>query len=61
MLKKDLHIHTTWSVGDDAVVPEQTVELVARAGHAAIASISDHFEFLAEVWRRSGCPSELVL
>ncbi|MFA9461947.1 hypothetical protein [Thiohalorhabdus methylotrophus] len=49
-LNQDLHIHTTWSTGDASVVPEQTVDLVARVGHARIVGISDHFEHVAEVW-----------
>ena len=48
MLAQDLHIHTTWSHGDGAVVPEQTVELVAQVRHARVVGISDHFEYLAE-------------
>ncbi len=46
MLQQDLHIHTTYSTSDDAVVPEQTVALVAVVRHAAVAGISDHFECL---------------
>ncbi|MFP4502471.1 MAG: PHP domain-containing protein [Candidatus Hydrogenedentota bacterium] len=45
---QDLHIHTTFSEGDGAIVPEQTVELVAGLGHAATIGISDHFEFLGD-------------
>ena len=48
MLAQDLHIHTTWSHGDSAIVAEQTVELVARVGHARITGISDHFEYLVD-------------
>ena len=48
MLAQDLHIHTTWSHGDSAVVAEQTVELVARVGHARILGVSDHFEYLVD-------------
>ena len=48
MLNQDLHIHTTYSHGDTAVVPEQTVAFVARLGHARVAGISDHFEYLAD-------------
>jgi len=44
---QDLHVHTTWSSGDDSVVPQQTVDLVARVRHAEEIGISDHFEFLA--------------
>lgn len=48
MLNQDLHIHTTYSTGDSAVVPEQTIELIARVQHARCIGISDHFEFLAD-------------
>ena len=44
MLKQDLHIHTTFSSDDSAVVPEQTIEQVAFVRHAKIIGISDHFE-----------------
>lgn len=43
---QDLHIHTTFSRGDGAVVPEQTVELVARIAHARVIGISDHLEYV---------------
>jgi len=33
---QDLHIHTTFSSGDTAVVEKQTVEFIARLGHAEI-------------------------
>ena len=46
MLQQDLHIHTTYSTGDSAVVPEQTVALVAAIKHAEVVGISDHFECL---------------
>jgi histidinol phosphatase-like PHP family hydrolase len=46
-LPQDLHIHTTFSRNDSAVVPEQTVQLVAAVGHARIVGISDHFESVA--------------
>lgn len=48
MLTQDLHIHTTWSTGDESVVAEQTVDLVADIRHAQTMGISDHFEFLAD-------------
>lgn len=48
MLQQDLHIHTTYSTNDSAVVPEQTVTLVAAVKHAAIVGISDHFDSLAD-------------
>jgi len=38
---QDLHVHTVFSHGDGAIVPEQTVELVAAVGHARILGISD--------------------
>ncbi len=43
---QDLHIHTTYSTGDSAVVPEQTVQFIAALTHARIVGISDHFEYL---------------
>ena len=46
MLEQDVHIHTTYSTGDSAVVPEQTVDLVASVKHAKIVGISDHFDYL---------------
>jgi hypothetical protein len=45
---QDLHIHTTFSKYDSAVVAEQTPELVARVGHARVLGISDHFEHIAD-------------
>ncbi len=48
MLKQDLHIHTTYSTNDSAVVAEQTVALVAAVKHAGIVGISDHFESLVD-------------
>jgi histidinol phosphatase-like PHP family hydrolase len=47
-LPQDLHIHTVFSRGDGAVVPEQTVELVARIAHARVIGISDHLEHVLE-------------
>lgn len=47
-LPQDLHIHTTWSASDGAVVPEQTLSLIADIGHAHILGISDHFEMIAD-------------
>lgn len=46
MLNQDLHIHTTWSSGDPAIVPEQTIELISNLKHARTIGISDHFEFI---------------
>lgn len=48
MLAQDLHVHTTWSYADGAVVREQTVELVAQVHHARVLGISDHFEHLVD-------------
>lgn len=48
MHRQDLHIHTTWSTGDPAVVPQQTPELIAAVGHAGTIGISDHFEFIED-------------
>ena len=48
MLAQDLHVHTTWSSGDGAVVPEQTVSLIAELSHARTVGISDHFEHIHE-------------
>ena len=45
---QDLHVHTTFSRNDGAVVPEQTVELVARIAHARTLGISDHLEYVGE-------------
>ena len=48
MLPQDLHIHTVFSSGDGAVVPQQTVELIAAVRHAETIGISDHIEYLYE-------------
>lgn len=48
LLPQDLHIHTTFSRNDGAIVPEQTVELVASIGHARVIGISDHLESIVE-------------
>jgi histidinol phosphatase-like PHP family hydrolase len=60
-LAQDLHLHTTWSSGDGAVVPEQSIELIARLRHARVLGVSDHLEYLegrvgeyAEAVRRHG-------
>jgi hypothetical protein len=45
-LEQDLHIHTVFSTGDGAVVPQQTVALIAEVKHARITGISDHFDYL---------------
>lgn len=39
-------MHTVFSTGDGAVVPQQTVELIAAIRHAEIIGISDHFDYL---------------
>lgn len=44
MLPQDLHIHTTFSLIDKAIVPEQTIKMIAFARHARVVGISDHFE-----------------
>jgi histidinol phosphatase-like PHP family hydrolase len=46
VVHQDLHIHTTFSANDNAVVPEQTVALIASIKHAKTIGISDHFENL---------------
>ncbi len=46
MLNQDLHIHSVWSTGDSAVVPEQTIPFIAEIGHAKIRGMSDHFDYL---------------
>jgi len=47
-LPQDLHVHSTWSHGDSAIVPEQTIGLIASLGHARIRGISDHFEHIVD-------------
>jgi hypothetical protein len=44
MLNQDLHVHTTWSHDDSAIVPEQTIALIRQVQHARVIGISDHFE-----------------
>ncbi len=46
LVPQDLHIHTTFSSDDGAVVPEQTVELVDRYRYAERMGISDHMEYV---------------
>lgn len=48
MLEQDLHIHTIYSTGDSAIVPEQTIALIAAVRHARVVGISDHFEYLLD-------------
>jgi len=47
---QDLHVHTIFSRNDGAVVPEQTVELVARIAHARVLGISDHLEYVGDAF-----------
>jgi histidinol phosphatase-like PHP family hydrolase len=44
---QDLHIHTVFSVGDGAIVSQQTIPFIAKLRHAEIIGISDHFECLS--------------
>jgi hypothetical protein len=46
MLDQDLHIHSVFSTGDSAIVPQQTISLIASVKHARITGISDHFDYL---------------
>jgi len=46
LCNQDLHIHTVFSVGDSAVVPQQTLDLISKINHAKIIGISDHFEYI---------------
>ena len=46
MVPQDLHIHTVFSTGDGAIVPQQTPRLVAEVRHARVIGISDHIEYL---------------
>jgi histidinol phosphatase-like PHP family hydrolase len=48
ILPQDLHIHTTFSSHDSAVVPEQTLELIAKFRHAKSIGISDHLDNIIE-------------
>jgi hypothetical protein len=41
---QDLHLHTTFSSGDNSVVPEQTLDLVASVRHARVMGCSDHLD-----------------
>jgi histidinol phosphatase-like PHP family hydrolase len=43
---QDLHIHTTWSRYDSAIVPQQTLEMIAQVQHADVIGISDHLEHI---------------
>ncbi len=46
LLNQDLHVHTVYSTGDSAVVPQQTIPYIASLKHARIRGISDHFEYI---------------
>lgn len=48
LYRQDLHIHTIFSTGDSAIVPEQNVDLIAAVRHAEIIGISDHFEYICD-------------
>lgn len=48
MIPQDLHIHTTYSRHDGAIVEQQTVALIAALRHAKIVGISDHVEYLTD-------------
>lgn len=43
-VRQDVHVHTTFSRLDGAIVSEQTVDLVASVRYAEIGGISDHIE-----------------
>ena len=45
---QDLHIHTVYSHFDSAIVPEQTLDLIAGVRHAKVIGIADHFECLLQ-------------
>jgi len=45
-LPQDLHVHTVFSYADGAIMPQQTIELVASIGHARVIGISDHFSYV---------------
>jgi histidinol phosphatase-like PHP family hydrolase len=47
-IKQDLHIHTTYSPGDSAVEPQQTLDLIKEVSHSEIIGISDHFELIPD-------------
>ncbi|RKX77101.1 MAG: hypothetical protein DRP87_10110 [Spirochaetes bacterium] len=65
MLEQDLHIHTTFSTGDSSIVPEQTVDLIARYPHARIIGISDHLEYVLDnrfdVYKEAVCSKGFYL
>lgn len=39
-------MHTVFSSGDGAIVPQQTLELIAAMKHAEIIGISDHLDYI---------------
>ena len=45
---QDLHLHSTFSSGDSAVVPQQTLALIASVRHARVVGVSDHLESLID-------------
>jgi hypothetical protein len=45
---QDLHLHTTFSSGDSAVVPQQTLALIASVRHARVVGVSDHLEYVID-------------
>lgn len=49
MYAQDLHVHSEFSEGDPAWVPQQTVEFVKSVGHARILGISDHIDLVGLV------------
>jgi histidinol phosphatase-like PHP family hydrolase len=65
MLDQDLHIHTTFSTGDSAIVPQQTIALIAGVKHARITGISDHFDYITdkkfEIYRAEVAKHGLIL
>lgn len=49
-IPQDLHVHTTFSRLDPAIVPEQTVALVDAVRHANVVGISDHLEYVGDIF-----------
>ncbi|MDC7224092.1 MAG: hypothetical protein PQJ60_10150 [Spirochaetales bacterium] len=49
-IEQDLHIHTVYSTGDSSVEPQQNIPFIKSLNHARVAGISDHFEYLTEVF-----------
>lgn len=50
-------MHTVFSSGDGAIVPQQTLELIAAMKHAEIIGISDHLDYITgsvfEIYEKS--------